>query len=150
MPGWEGAGEVSCWATRCTQHVAPAVNYPLTFTVAPGNRNEKLFIKPLLEKLKKEGLNFNAVLADAQYDSSKVRETVKKYGSEPVIPYRRTIKIRRALKMGRDFVVQGIKRLVNLFKRRVCIERVFSRAKEWLLLDHLKVRGGIRTAHTFF
>jgi len=38
-------------------------------------------------------------------------------------------------------VVRGVKRLVNLFRKRVCIERVFSRAKEWLLLDHLRVRG---------
>jgi len=45
------------------------------------------------------------------------------------------------LKVGRDFVVHGVKRLVNLFRKRVSIERVFSRAKEWLLLDHLRVRG---------
>ena len=31
--------------------------------------------------------------------------------------------------------------MVNLFRKRVSIERVFSRAKEWLLLDHLRVRG---------
>ena len=114
---------------------------PLAFTVEPCNVNEKVCFKPLLEKLKRRGIGFKAVVADAQYDSAKVRNTVREYGAEPVIPYRKTSKIKNALKVGRDFVVHGVKRLANLFRKRVCIERVFSRAKEWLLLDHLRVRG---------
>jgi len=43
----------------------------LAFTVAPCNLNEKRFIKPLLEKLKSQGICAKTVLADAQYDSSK-------------------------------------------------------------------------------
>ena len=31
--------------------------------------------------------------------------------------------------------------MVNIFRKRVSIERVFSRAKELLLLDNLRVRG---------
>lgn len=114
---------------------------PLAFTVQPCNMNEKRFIKPLLEKLKDRGISFKTVVADAQYDSAKVRETVRECGAEPVIPYRKSSRIKNALRVGRDFVVHGAKRLVNLFRKRVCIERVFSRAKEWLLLDHLRVRG---------
>jgi len=114
---------------------------PLAFTLAPCNRNEKLFIKPLLQKLMNLDVSFNAVLADAQYDSAKVRETVEEYGAEPVIPYRKSSRIKNSLKVGCDFAVQGVKRLVKLFRRRVSIERVFGRAKEWLLLDHLRVRG---------
>ena len=114
---------------------------PLAFTVEPCNVNEKLCIKPLLEKLKARDISFKTVLADAQYDSAKVRETVEEYGAEPVIPYRKSSRIRNALKVGHDFVVHGVKRLVNFFRKRVCIERVFSRAKEWLLLNHLRVRG---------
>ena len=114
---------------------------PLAFTVTPCNLNEKRFIKPLLEKLQDQNIRFKAVLADAQYDSAKVRKTVEEYDAEPVIPYRKSSKVRDALKVGKDFVVHGVKRLVNLFKKRVSIERVFSRAKEWLLLDHLRVRG---------
>ncbi|MQY62666.1 transposase [archaeon] len=114
---------------------------PLAFKVEPCNMNEKRFIKPLLEKLMGHGVCFETVLADAQYDSSKVRETVREYGAEPVIPYRKNSKIKHALKVGHNFVVHGTKRLVNLFRKRVSIERVFSRAKEWLLLDHLRVRG---------
>jgi len=114
---------------------------PLAFMVAPCNMNEKLFAKPLLEKLKGLGVNFKAVLADAQYNSSKVREDVKLFGAEPVIPYRRSSKIKNGLKVGKDFIARGIKRLVNLFRKRVSVERLFGRAKEWLLLDHLRVRG---------
>ena len=114
---------------------------PLAFTVEPCNVNEKQFIKMLLEKLKGQGVCAKTVLADAQYDSAKVRETVMEFGAEPVIPYRKSSRIKHALKVGRDFVVHGVKRLVNLFRKRVCIERLFSRAKEWLLLDHLRVRG---------
>ena len=114
---------------------------PLAFTVAPCNLNEKRFIKPLLEKLQDQDIRFKTVLADAQYDSAKVRKTVEEYDAEPVIPYRKSSKVRDALKVGKDFVVHGAKRLVNLFRKRVSIERVFSRAKEWLLLDHLRVRG---------
>ena len=114
---------------------------PLAFTVAPCNENEKRFTKPLLEKLTERGVCFETVLADAQYDSSRVRDTVKMFGAEPVIPHRRSSTVNHALKVGLDFVVHGVKRLVNLFKKRVSIERMFGRAKEWLLLDHLRVRG---------
>jgi transposase len=114
---------------------------PLAFTVASCNMNEKLFAKPLLEKLKGYGVNFKAVLADAQYNSSKVREVVKRFGAEPVIPYRRSSKVKNGLKVGKDFITRGVKRLVNLFKKRVSVERMFGRAKEWLLLDQLRVRG---------
>ena len=113
----------------------------VAFTVAPCNMNEKRFIKPLLEKLRGHGVCFETVLADAQYDSSKVRNTVRGYGAEPVIPYRKTSRIKNGLKVGRDFVVHGVKRLVNLFRKRVSVERLFGRAKEWLLLNHLRVRG---------
>jgi len=114
---------------------------PMAFTVAPCNMNEKLFAKPLLEKLMEQGVCFETVLADAQYDSAKVRETVEEFGAEPVIPYRRSSRIKNGIKVGRDFVVHGAKRLVNLFRKRVSVERLFGRAKEWLLLDHLRVRG---------
>ena len=114
---------------------------PLAFMVAPCNMNEKQFIKPLLDKVKGQGVCIKTVLADAQYDSSKVRETVREHGAEPVIPYRKSSKIKHALKVGRDFMVHGAKRLVKLFRKRVSVERVFGRAKEWLLLDHLRVRG---------
>lgn len=114
---------------------------PIAFTVALCNMNEKLFANPLLKKLKDSGVRIRAVLADAQYKSSKVREEVKRFGAEPVIPYRRSSKLKNGLKVGKDFITRGVKRLVRLFRKRVSVERLFGRAKEWLLLDHLRVRG---------
>jgi len=102
---------------------------PLAFTVEPCNRNDKCFIKPLLKKLMGHGVCFETVLADAQYDSAKVRKTVMEYGAEAVIPYRRSSRIKNGLKVGRDFVVHGANRLVNLFRKRVSIERLFGKSQ---------------------
>jgi transposase len=114
---------------------------PLAFTVSPCNLNEKRFIKPLLKKLERLSVSLKTVLADANYDSAKVRKTVREYRAEPVIPSRKTSRIKNALKVGKGFIVRGVKRLVKLFRKRVSVEWVFSRAKEWLLLDRLRVRG---------
>ena len=114
---------------------------PLAFTVAPCNENDKVYFKPLLEGVHALGIGFKAVLADAQYNSAKVRAAAEAYGAEPVIPVRRDSKVKDALKVGRDFVTRGARRLVDLFKGRWSVERLFSRAKEWLLLGCLKLRG---------
>ena len=50
-------------------------------------------------------------------------------------------KVKNGLKVGKDFIACGIKRLVELFRKRVSVERMFGKAKEWLLLDYLRVRG---------
>jgi hypothetical protein len=114
---------------------------PLAFTVAPCNRNDKTYFKPLLDRVHGLGIRFRAVLADAQYSSNRVRETARAFGAEPVIPVRRDSKVKNALRIGRDFVARGARRLVELFKGRWSVERLFSRAKEWLLLGCLKLRG---------
>ena len=54
---------------------------------------------------------------------------------------RRDSRLRDAFRVGRDFVAKGAKRIVRLFRKRWSIERLFGRAKEWLLLDDLRVRG---------
>jgi len=46
---------------------------PLAFTVAPCNENDKVYFKPLLERVHALGVKFRAVLADAQYNSARVR-----------------------------------------------------------------------------
>ncbi len=124
-------------------HIACCVEseMPLAFTVAPCNENDKVYFKPLLEKVHSLGVRFKAVLADAQYNSAKVRAAAEAYGAEPVIPVRRDSRVKDALRVGRDFVTRGAQRLVELFKGRWSVERLFSRAKEWLLLGCLKLRG---------
>jgi IS5 family transposase len=87
---------------------------PLAFTVQPCNVNEKLCFKPLLDTLKRNGIGFKTVVADAQYDSAKIRDAVRECSAEPVIPYRKSSKIKHALKVGGNFVVHGVKRLVNI------------------------------------
>jgi transposase len=114
---------------------------PLAFTVAPCNENDKTYFKPLLKKMHSLGVRFKAVVADAQYSSKKARDAVHGYEAEPIIPVRKDSRLKEALRVGRDFVVRGTRRLVELFKKRWSIERLFSRAKEWLLLGSLKVRG---------
>ena len=114
---------------------------PLAFTVAPCNENDKVYFKPLLEKVHRLGVRFRVVLADAQYNSAKVRETARGYGAEPVIPVRRDSRVKDALRVGKDFVTRGARRLVELFKGRWSVERLFGRAKEWLLLGCLRLRG---------
>ena len=114
---------------------------PLAFKVAPCNENDKTYFKPLLERVHGLGIQFKAVLADAQYSSQKARDTVQAYGAEPIIPVRSDSRVREALRVGKDFIVRGASRLVELFKRRMSVERLFSRAKEWLMLGSLRVRG---------
>jgi hypothetical protein len=91
--------------------------------------NDKRFVKPLLEKLKRQCAAFKAVVADAQYDSARVRETVREYAAEAAIPYTKRSKIRKALTVGRDFIVQGVKRLVRLFQEACKRRKGFQQSK---------------------
>jgi transposase len=114
---------------------------PIAFTVAPCNDNDKLYFEPLLEKAHRLGVGFLHVVADSQYNSDNVRNAAEWMGAEPIIPVRRDSRARRALKVGRDFVAKGSRRVVRLFRKRWGIERMFGRAKNWLMLDGLHVRG---------
>jgi transposase len=114
---------------------------PIAYTVAPCNENDKLYFEPLLEQVHRIGLKFKSVLADSQYSSVNVRDAAMWLGAEPVIPHRRDSRLVKAFKVGRDFAAKGAKRMVELFRKRWSIERLFGRAKEWLLLDGLRVRG---------
>ncbi len=114
---------------------------PIAFSVSPCNENDKVYFEPLLERVHRLGIRFGAVLADAQYSSENVRNAAEWLGAEPVIPVRRDSRVKDALRVGRDFVTKGMRRLVRLFRKRWSVERLFSRAKEWLLLDGLRVRG---------
>ena len=108
--------------------------------MAPCNENDKLYFEPLLERVHRIGVRFRSVLADSQYSSSNVQDAAEWLGAEPVIPHRRDSHLRNAFKMGVDFVAKGAKRIVRLFRKRWSIERLFGRAKEWPLLDGLRVR----------
>jgi transposase len=114
---------------------------PIAFTVAPCNENDKVYFEPLLERTRRLGVSFKVVVADSQYSSENVRNAAEWLGAEPIIPVRRDSRVRRALRVGRDFVAKGSRRVVKLFRKRWSIERMFGRAKNWLMLDGLRVRG---------
>jgi transposase len=114
---------------------------PIAYTVAPCNENDKLYFEPLLEEARGLGVGPKVVVADSQYNSDNVRNAAEWLGAEPIIPVRRDSRVRRALRVGRDFVAKGSKRVVKLFRKRWSIERMFGRAKNWLMLDGLRVRG---------
>ena len=86
------------------------------------------------------------VLADSQYSSGNVREAAEWLGAEPVIPHCRDSRLKDAFKIGVDFVSKGAERIVKLFRKRWSIGRLFGRAKEWLLLDGLRVRGLVQVS----
>jgi transposase len=114
---------------------------PIAYTVAPCNENDKLYFEPLLERVHRLGIAFRHVLADSQYSSVNVRDAAEWLGAEPVIPVRRDSRLKDAFRVGYDFVAKGARRIVELFRKRWSIERLFGRAKEWLMLDGLRVRG---------
>jgi transposase len=114
---------------------------PVAFRVAPCNDNDKLYFEPLLEKTRRLGVEFRVVVADSQYSSSNIRDAAEWLGAEPIIPVRRDSRARRVLRVSRGFVAKGSKRVVRLFRKRWGIERMFGRAKNWLMLDGLRVRG---------
>jgi transposase len=114
---------------------------PIAYKVAPCNENDKLHFEPLLEQVHRLGVRFKSVLADSQYSSGNVRDAAEWLGAEPVIPVRRDSQLKYAFRVGYDFVAKGAERIVKLFRKRWSIERLFGRAKEWLLLDGLRVRG---------
>jgi hypothetical protein len=114
---------------------------PMAFTVAPCNENDKMYFEPLLERTRSLGVGFKTVVTNSQYNSDNVRNVAEWLGAEPIIPVRRDSREKRALRVGYDFVAKGSKRKVRLFRKRWGIERMFGRAKNWLMLDDLRVRG---------
>ena len=85
---------------------------PIAFTVAPCNDNDKLYFEPLLEDTRGLGVDFKVVVADSQYNSENVRNAAEWLGAEPIIPVRRDSKVRRVLKVGKNFVAKGSRRVV--------------------------------------
>jgi len=69
-------------------------------------------------------------IADNQYYSEEVFKTMRSYGAEPVIPHSSKVKEPLInLYVTKRFRVKGEKRLVELYKRRMAVERAFKAAK---------------------
>lgn len=90
----------------------------------------------MLENPQRRGIGFKTAAADAFYDVARVSEMVEKYGAEPAISCWKYLGMEDDLGAGHDFIVCGVKRLVDLFGKRVSIASVLSKDKatpnKWL------------------
>jgi len=119
---------------------------PITYIVRAANANDKELVKPLLKKasslLRQYGKSISHAIADSQYYSAEVFRTVMRYGAEPVIPHPSKVKEPLInLYVTKHFKVKGEERLVELYKRRMAVERAFKASKHELLMEKPKWRG---------
>ncbi|MEM3797195.1 MAG: transposase [Candidatus Bathyarchaeia archaeon] len=119
---------------------------PIAYIVRAANVNDKVAVKPLMDKasriLKRYGKRISHFIADSQYYSEEVFKAVRSYGAEPVIPH--SSKVREPLinlYVTKRFRVKGEKRLVELYKRRMPVERAFKASKLELSMEKPKWRG---------
>jgi len=119
---------------------------PITYIIRAANVNDKVLVKPLLRKasrlLRLHGKRISHFIADSQYYSEEVFKAIRRYGAEPVIPH--SSKIKEPLKdlyVTKRFRVKGEKKLVELYKRRMAVERTFKASKLELSMEKPKWRG---------
>jgi len=103
---------------------------PVAMVVVSANENEKKHSISLLRKAS-EHVKPKKLLADAQYSASNLRETALEYKALPVIPYPRNQQrgVKGILRVDRRFRSHGPRGLKLAYRRRVAVERVFSRLK---------------------
>ncbi|MEM3551628.1 MAG: transposase, partial [Candidatus Bathyarchaeia archaeon] len=119
---------------------------PIAYIVKAANVNDKVLVKPLMKKasklLRRYGKRISHFIADSQYYSEEVFKAVRSYEAEPVIPH--SLKVKEPLinlLVTKRFRVKGEKRLVELYKRRMSVERNFKAAKLELSMEKPKWRG---------
>jgi len=117
---------------------------PITYIVRAAN--DKVLVKPLLRKASKllrlHGKSISHFIADSQYYSEEVFKAIRRYGAEPVIPHSSKVKEPLInLYVTKRFRVKGEKRLVELYKRRMAVERTFKASKLELSMEKPKWRG---------
>jgi hypothetical protein len=115
---------------------------PIAMAVASANENEKKHSLKLFEKaschVKPERL-----VADPQYSGQSLRDAALKQGTVPVIPYPRNQQesIKGILRIDRKFKSHGPQELRRAYRKRVVVERVFSRLKNLADLAQHNLRG---------
>jgi hypothetical protein len=119
---------------------------PITYIVRAANVNDKVLVKPLLRKasrlLRRYGKSISHFIADSQYYSEEVFKAIRRYGVEPVIPHSSKVKEPLIdLYVTKRFRVKGEKRLVELYKRRMPVERALKASKQELSMEKPKWRG---------
>src|SRR4030066_1458419 len=115
---------------------------PIAMIVVSANENEKKHSISLFTKAS-EYVKPRKLLADSQYSAANLRETALEHGTLPVIPYPRNqqIGVRGILRVDRKFRSHGPQKFKTAYKKRVAVERVFSRLKNLASLTQHNLRG---------
>ena len=115
---------------------------PLAMTVASANENEKKHSNSLFEKASSH-VKSRRLVADPQYSSQSLRDNALREGTLPVIPYPRNQQkgVKGILRVDRKFRSHGPQELRRAYKKRVAVERVFSRLKNLTGLTQHNLRG---------
>jgi len=115
---------------------------PIAMTVAPANENEKKHSLKLFEKASCH-VKPKRLVADPQYSSQRLRDVALKQGTVPVIPYPRNQQkgVKGILRIDRNFKSHGPQELRRAYRKRVAVERVFSRLKNLAGLTLHNLRG---------
>ena len=115
---------------------------PIAMIVVSANENEKKHSVSLLKKAS-EHIRPKKLLADSQYSAGNLRESAIELGALPVIPYpKNQLKgSRGVLRVDRKFRSHGPRFFKAAYKKRVAVERVFSRLKNLASLTQHNLRG---------
>jgi transposase len=115
---------------------------PVAMTVASANENEKKHSIRLFEKASVH-VKPRRLVADPQYSSQSLRDAALKQGTVPIIPYPRNQQrgVKGVLRIDRRFKSHGPQQLRRAYRKRVAVERVFSRLKNLAGLTQHNLRG---------
>jgi transposase len=115
---------------------------PIAMVLVSANENEKKHSISLFKKAS-EYVKPKKLLADSQYSASNLRKTVLENGALPVIPYpkNQNVGVRGILRVDRKFRSHGPMKFKMAYRKRVTVERVFSRLKNLASLTQHSLRG---------
>jgi transposase len=115
---------------------------PVAMIVVSANENEKKHSINLFKKTL-ECVKPRKLLADSQYSAASLRETALEHGALPVIPYPKNHckGVRGILRIDKKFRSHGPQKFKTAYRKRVAIERVFSRLKNLTSLMQHNLRG---------
>jgi hypothetical protein len=114
---------------------------PVAMIVVSANEKEKKHSINLFKKAS-EYVKPGKLLADSQYSAANLRETALECGTLPVIPYPRNQQkgFKGILRVDRKFRSQGPQKFKTAYRKRVAVERVFSRLKNLASLTQHNLR----------
>src|SRR4030042_996821 len=115
---------------------------PVAMTLASANENEKKHSIKLFEKATCY-MKPRRLVADPQYSSANLRDAAVKKGTTPVIPYPKNQQkgVKGTLRIDRKFKSHGPQKMRRAYRKRVAVERVFSRLKNLVGLTQHNLRG---------